>query len=538
MRVPGFGNTNGIVKLQIKKAPSTSPVRGASLEEQAHFEFFKSCTASKLPGVFGTRFWTSLVFQACTTEPSVLHAVLALSAAHKRKELDGTARDRSLVLPDQQEAFLLRHYCKAIDYLQPQLLPSGGRSVRTALVTCLIFIYLEFLRGNYVSAFTHLHNGLKLVKEIIPEEEWRAEREPPRLRIATKSSTTALETLDGCLIDAFSRLHVQAALAGHYFERLDRFPYRLVDLPTLRFWSPNEARYYLDQIFDGINHLTTYYEESPDPGTWPTGFKQIVQRDHYFMDGALRSWFRTYTATLSRPTNELDPSEDFAYQVLRLYSTTATIMVATCMNLHRQAIFDQHIPGFVSIIVQAVRIAKMADQARIHDRYGFAAEWSNPKRCRAVSDIGWIPPLYYTAIKCRNHRVRTQAVRLLSSRWHNESIWDSKWAASVAQEVIRIEEGDFFAGQCDVFDIEGTPGNRDLHESTPLPEGRRFRTVSVILPEKELGRLQFCGKWWGIDGWRVVRREFDKLKGTWTNVEMTEERESCIDVSVSDCAGR
>ncbi len=56
-------------------------------------------------------------------------------------------------------------------------------------------------------------------------------------------------------------------------------------------------------------------------------------------------------------------------------------------------------------------------------------------------ESGIISPLFYTAIKCRDRRVRRQALALLESANHQEGSWESIGAARVAEYVLRVEEG-------------------------------------------------------------------------------------------------
>lgn len=99
-----------------------------------------------------------------------------------------------------------------------------------------------------------------------------------------------------------------------------------------------------------------------------------------------------------------------------------------------------------------------------------------------VSDLGWIMPLYFTAIKCRHHRVRLQAIRLLEMSPHKEGIWDATMAASIAREVIQTEEEEFSAAVklMDDFDNLTAPREEDLY--LPLvPRSLRLRDIRIFL---------------------------------------------------------
>ena len=134
----------------------------ATTEENSYYEWFQLQTSKKLPGIFASSFWDRLVFQASSVEPAVLHAVLALSSMQKREiHLGRDLRGRSERVLDAQEEFTLRQTSKAISHLQPHFTTKSRDSIHVALVTCVIFICLEYIRGHYKSAQVHLKNGFK-----------------------------------------------------------------------------------------------------------------------------------------------------------------------------------------------------------------------------------------------------------------------------------------------------------------------------------------------------------------------------------------
>ncbi|KAH9205237.1 hypothetical protein DL95DRAFT_233000, partial [Leptodontidium sp. 2 PMI_412] len=63
------------------EVPVSNPTIAVSEDEYSYFEWFTHRTVIKLPGLFGSSFWDTLLFQACSNEPAVLHAVIALSSA-------------------------------------------------------------------------------------------------------------------------------------------------------------------------------------------------------------------------------------------------------------------------------------------------------------------------------------------------------------------------------------------------------------------------------------------------------------------------
>ncbi len=108
----------------------------------------------------------------------------------------------------------------------------------------------------------------------------------------------------------------------------------------------------------------------------------------------------------------------------------------------------------------------------------------------AVAEVGWIPPLYYTAIKCRNHRIRLQAVKLLKALPHKEGMWDSMTAASISEAVVKIEERDFYKDFVteDDFPLCSTPTEKDLL-LPELPELNRLHEVQIMLPDNPMEKV-------------------------------------------------
>ncbi len=85
------------------------------------------------------------------------------------------------------------------------------------------------------------------------------------------------------------------------------------------------------------------------------------------------------------------------------------------------------------------------------------------------ADLGIVPPLYVVATKCREPRIRRQAIQLLRSSARREGMWDSELTARIGIWIAEIEEEDV-----DLFDASGygnsipTPGaSPTLTQSRP-----------------------------------------------------------------------
>ncbi|KAE8447339.1 hypothetical protein EG329_010897 [Mollisiaceae sp. DMI_Dod_QoI] len=441
------------------------------------FEWFMCQTIRKFPGILPSPFWVTLVRQATTSEPAVLHAVLALSCAHQKDGIDDNGPRKAQDYPDALEQFILRQYSSAIGHLQPHFSAKSKGSVRVALVTCLIFIYLESLRGHYKKANAHLQSGLKLLREI----QARPSSKGDKVFVLKPCQNF----VDACITETFVRLQVQAILLGQA-STLD-LVFRTIEPESssvITFVSVDEARQHLDRLSYAIFHLTELSLRKS--ATQDATFSSFLIEQQRRIQAGLKSWHATYKASQVILQGRITARDKFCYQVLRIYHTLATIVANTCLQPASESIYDSELQGFTSIIIQSVEIWNIVTTTPMDNIiHGCLADMSD-----AVAEVGWIPPLYYTAIKCRNHRIRLQAVRLLKALPHKEGMWDSMIAASISKAVVEIEERDFYKDFVteDDFALCSAPTEKDLL-LPELPELNRLHEVQIMLPDNPMEKV-------------------------------------------------
>ena len=133
-------------------------------DELRFLEFFHLKTASILSGYFDAYFWRRLILQVGHAEPTVRYAMTAVSSVHEQFENLGPVA----LYPDGDDppavgshAHALQQYNRAINSLKSHL-SDEEPSLRVTLICCVLFICLEFLRGNQQDAMTHFFNGLNV----------------------------------------------------------------------------------------------------------------------------------------------------------------------------------------------------------------------------------------------------------------------------------------------------------------------------------------------------------------------------------------
>ncbi|KAF2971285.1 hypothetical protein GQX73_g2275 [Xylaria multiplex] len=482
-----------------------------SPEQEICFRWFRYQTYAKLPLPFITPFWHTLILQACIVEPAILHAAIALGSAHQKESLEeGKPTEASATL-DPQQKFMLREYGEAIRSLQPHFSSQDRRSIHVALAACTLFTFFENLLGRYAAAKAHLHSGLKLLAEIYGSVD-----HPTSVGV----TATPRGYVDDWIIESFARLHVQAALLGQglldLYPRLPEFP--ITPIPTY-FETTNQAAHHMDQLMLDTLHL----EEQcslPDGTTvnviLPTVFNDRRRR----LMGELKLWIVAYRATNREVGDKFSPIDEFYMKLLRGYHTMTTLMVKACSWPLCETIYDLYTADFISLIEQLVAIWK-AHIVRPAWRLNPATAEMPRKISHSVGDKGWIPLLYFVAVKCRVHRIRLQAIRLMSQTLHKEGMWDSRLALIIAKEIIRIEEGDYYRGFDidDRFSLVSIPTEQDI-ALPPLPDHRRLYNIRVGLPEHSMGilTLEFEQRRDNVKDADRISRRYDLQARCWVDV--------------------
>ncbi|KAH8130854.1 hypothetical protein LI328DRAFT_159129 [Trichoderma asperelloides] len=450
------------------------------------FEYFRRYTSTKLPGLFESGFWDSLVLQASDQEPAVLHAVTALGAAHKN-----------------DEHISLIEYNKAIQHLRQSLNSSDRDALRVSLITCLLFVCIELLRGGFKAGYAHLSNGLRILHEIQRRDGITTNNE-----IILRSRAQSVEDT---LVEVFSRLNLQTALFGHVSAYLlfvgdtDQAP-RTYDIPPA-FSSIREAKKHIDALINGSHSLAQQatqllLERQPFPETL------------YQNQNKLETALTKFLITLKSSREELSRSplgatwrNILGVPMLFLYHTMAKIMAATALRGVNEMIFDSHLQDFELLVKQSSNLCdKMLHEIAESIRKKAVMM---PGNNTFTIDMGFIPPLYYTLAKCRQPNLRRMVLELLKRVPHREGAWDGPTVIRMGKALIRLEEGRIYDG------LEITPScsipDPPMADDLPvIPISQRFTSVNVALPDyADAKATLFCRRYKGCGLWESKVAQFD-----------------------------
>ncbi|CAJ0555102.1 Ff.00g051670.m01.CDS01 [Fusarium sp. VM40] len=465
-------------------APVPGPVTfivSLNANEKLYFDWFKCRTSAKISATFSSGFWTTLVFQACSSEPAVLHALLALSSAHKKGVVElGIHSNSPSAEMSPQEQFTLQQYVKAIGHLQPHFSAKDRASCRVALITCIVFVCLEFFRGHFATAQLHLKNGLDILGQMqgLPD---------------ASSGILALkpchEATDAWIVEAMSRLHIQVELFRYLHHHscviLQPAPYHQKSQPD-HFENLNEAWKGLEVIYNQIFHITHRARQRTIGATEQASQQLVKER--------LSSWHTTFQQSIEAWPGGTNVFMRKASQVLLIHYAMTNIMAETCIH-NNETIYDSCTEKFIKLIKEATGLWDISTQDyNLEDEMPlYVMSTCMP---RSIIDMGWIAPLYFTAVKCRVHRIRVEAIKLLRTSPHREGIWDAHIAACVAKKVVELEEGDFYQGfdLADDFSLN-TPMRDQDYQLPLLPEPYRISEIEASLSGAPMDKiLLYCKK--------------------------------------------
>jgi hypothetical protein len=465
-----------------------------NLQERELLSWYHEYTANKLSGLFPSDFWGFLLPRASYSEPAVLHAVLALTSAHKYEQVDNIVGRIST-----EEQFTLQAYSRAISYLRPHFSLENKTSLRVTLITCILFACLEIVQRHHITAISHLASGLGLVKEY----------DQHRRTIRTKVFLDHHPS-DNLVADVFLKLSVQVNMLGYSRSHPLLISSELIsDKLPRRFVSIAQARQHLDKLISRAFELSDLCRK-----------QELLQQNQSALLNqqiTLQTDLATWLEVLSSSGLDTDPIafplRKAACIVLRMYKFMAASMVEACLFPDQETLFDHQWRYFLSIITCATHAKKLIEASQIPALPGASVGTHG-----TIMDIGWIPALYYTAIKCRIRRIRLHAIRFLESTTHREGFWDAIVVAQIAGEVTRMEEEERGSYIDDNFSLDSIPKPEELEFPT-VSDLQRVHDVEVVLPNEPWARVSFRCRRRHTDGsWEDIWKEHDPDLGIWLSI--------------------
>jgi hypothetical protein len=139
--------------------------------------------------------------------------------------------------------------------------------------------------------------------------------------------------------------------------------------------------------------------------------------------------------------------------MLSIYFNVATVLLASSLE-HTEMLYDEYTALFSEIVTKAHQLIQSSEDPSNSSRF--------------TLDMGTILPLMVTATKCRDRRIRRQAIALLWSKARREGLcYDTITVARLCAWLSSIE------------------GDGVQEDSEPIPEAKRYWISYMHLSSEE-----------------------------------------------------
>jgi len=493
-------NIPGITIQQSLGSPAYHPnaLPGLAHEEKRQLHRFRNMLTEKLAQPFGCHFWNSLVLHLSQSEPAVLHAALALTSTYERFVQGQGRLDFSSVAPSG--LFSLRQYNQAIRALVSNTSVETSLSLRIAIVSCVLFVCLEILRGDVNAMQAHFAAGVNLLHQL--------QHQGQQSIILVKEDPGAF---DDHLVEVFARLNMQFLMLGHVPQSKETFSPafqygRHVHIPR-QFCSAGQARHSANPILFSTIHFIMETEKlalTTDVHPLLPSPKMLEKRGALQAD--LSEWITGYESSVNPYLASIPWNEIVGLTTLRVYAEMSMILLDTCFSTMETA-YDPHLPKFKWIIERYREFHKSLETQNCNGQPYFTI------------DPSFFPPLYFTALKCRDWTTRHQALSFLREYHHMEGPWTGAMLAIVAGHVISQEEK-HFEGALQSSAATSNPLAQTPPSTRPsivLPEFTRIHCVECKLPDRRAQELyiasltlrRFRHELGRAGGWEVSKCSID-----------------------------
>ncbi|KAJ8065699.1 hypothetical protein OCU04_006371 [Sclerotinia nivalis] len=410
--------------LEIQRLPT---FLSGTVDERRGFQYFVSNTATELSGYFDTSFWEHLILQASVADPSLRHAIIGLGALHE------DFSNRRLDLATKCDAarssfgFATNQYTKAISHLRRSL-AGGKQKPLTALMSCVLFVCFDSLRGHFSSAIMHLQSGLKILHN-------------SRLR----SNSQDEDIIEENIAPMFMRLCIQAILYIDTRETSERMAFAKVistissreNIIPREFKNLDEARRSLLQASDNLFRGGYMWDGNLPPTCQPKAAMDLYVQSCSQLD----AWKVSFENFMRSQSHTFNSKQLRGAALCKVHYTTVHIIARvtepdlddpriirnSCNDPKKSAMFEPEFQVVVSLARSLINAAE-ADAKAGKPSFTFS------------TDLGLIAPLYYTCIKSPSETTRRQALELLLRCPRKEGMWDSSSTVNLVRGFWNLEE--------------------------------------------------------------------------------------------------
>ncbi len=392
-----------------------------SQKDRQKLHYFCVQGASDLSGSLSSSadFWTKTVLPCSHEEPTVRHALIALSSIHldfvTTECPSGESFDKELTSIET-----LVQYNKALRQLRSYLCSTDQPSIKVALICCALFYCFESTRGDYDSALAHLRNGLSILRGAkvgVPNE-------------ASAAKTTYLVEDLHKLEHMFSRMDLQATLFGDsrmpfleittYDERTGKTPIVATDT----FKNLDEAQSTLDKLRNQAWRFLIgsiqykYVRPEKLPAHVVQEKNQLVKQFQCWSSALDGLWCREHCKNPQR--SAIEAFREAATMLKLPHRSTQMLILANVPE--DKSIFGTTPNELGREIISLVESLRLTD----------------PSRRTYSCEVGIIAPLIMLGSTCRDSKVCGRALMLLAASRRREGLVDAQMIVRIAERIVML----------------------------------------------------------------------------------------------------
>lgn len=444
----------------ISRRPALAPEVGPA--ELMALDFFQHKTAPALSSYFDAEFWTRLVFQMSYVEPAVLHAMVAVGSLHEQREqdikiipmissLDNAVAKTSYAQDDQ---FAIAQYNKAMVHLSKRL--ESESAIEVALLTCILFVCVEFLRGDAEPAVSHFRSGMTIALATLSDDKQR-------------TAKATMQRIKEYILPFLNRIELLSMLFGNVSSW--DYPVDLLHSVPDEFDHIRHAR----DSFVHVANLTVRFIKDMKHKK----MSRLVLPDDLTRQAAIMRQLKVWAEKLDKflASGKASGMEVDAAKTLQMHQIVAEQWLARCTEPEESA-NDDAIPEFERAIELAEAVQSFS---------GTREQRMAMNSSTFLFDMEIVSPLYYIASRCRHPLLRRRAIALLKQTQRREGLWDSNMAAAIAERTMEIEEMNLIA-------LDG----RELPAEVDRVYNSEIHSEVGTNPRKH--DVTFYMKPWGVDG--------------------------------------
>jgi hypothetical protein len=377
--------------------------QGYSDQDKHFLDRYLSELAPLMPDV-GAGYWEMLVPQLFHAQPVIGECLLTLSCAYAlRKNGLATSSDYGI---STLKIAQLQHYNRAIGHLK---IERGTLIVEITLTCCLLFVCMESITGRRAEVLKHIRCGISMLKAYLGQVETSQQR---LLQVPVALITAVAAQVGFFGLDSTEAIELEQSSTPPIAS-----PKQPIAMPS------SFATF--DNIAEASGALSSITAASHHDGA---AQNLLGHHAHDVIHSSLEAWYTACAPLLSHMNAQPRTSP------LCVINERANIMLA-----HHVAVYIYFCTRHIEKATDwAIYTSNFADIVRLIEQVpAFRADSSFVPGVTTIwNDMGVSASLYFTALKCRDPRIRREAVRMMELIVGRRGLWITREHVRNAKSVL------------------------------------------------------------------------------------------------------